>query len=278
MRRRAMNWFSRAFIGCAAAILGCSIALGQQPNPAPSATVPSDQSQSSSSSATSSSSSTSAPRFWGNPDPNAQVTVLENTLIRVMTTAPISARTTRQGEPLLFTFNEDVVVDGVLIVPRGATLRGTVLQSRKAGRLSGSPDLILELDSLDFGGRSYPIYTYQFKAVGTSKTQPTEAKIRDGAVIGAIAGAALSGSAHGETTGAGKLAGMGTGAALGAGVGTAVAAVTPGPVLTIPAESQIDFYLSSPISVRPATAAEAARLSQGLHAGGPVLYVRGDTP
>jgi hypothetical protein len=174
--------------------------------------------------------------------------------------------------------NEDVVVDNFLIVPRGATLHGTVVQSRKAGKLTGSPDLILKLVSLDFGGRSYPLYTYQFKVEGISKTAPTENKIKGGAVIGAIAGAAFDGSAKGETTGAGKLAGMGTGAAIGAGVGTIVSAATPGPVAVIPAESQIDFYLSSPISVVPVSAQEAARLSQGLHAGGPVLYVRGQTP
>jgi hypothetical protein len=69
---------------------------------------------------------------------------------------------------------------------------------------------------------------------------------------------------------------MGTGDALGAGVGTSVSAVTPGPVLSIPAESQMDFYLASPFSVVPVSEKEARQLSQGLHAGGPVLYVRGD--
>ena len=79
-------------------------------------------------------------------------------------------------------------------------------------------------------------------------------------------------------TATGKLAGIGTGAAVGAGVSAAVAAVTPGPIVTIPAESQIDFYLSLPISVVPVNVQEAARLSQGLHHGGPALYVRGETP
>jgi hypothetical protein len=63
---------------------------------------------------------------------------------------------------------------------------------------------------------------------------------------------------------------------VGAGVGTMVSAATPGPALTIPAEAQMDFYLASPISVAPVSAKEAARLAQGLHLGGPVLYVRED--
>ncbi len=233
-------------------------------------------SQSSSSSEFSSSSP--QPKFWTSSDPNAQVTVLENTLIRVMNNAPLSTRETRERAPLSFLLSEDVVVDGVLIVPRGATVHGTVADTRQAGALTGSAKLVLKLTSLEMGGRSYPLYTYPLTVEGASKTKPTENKVKGGAVIGAIAGAAFSGSANGAATATGKLAGAGTGAALGAGVGTAISAATPGPVVTIPAESQMDFYLASPISVVPVTQKEAERLSKGLYPGGPVLYVRGETP
>jgi hypothetical protein len=54
--------------------------------------------------------------------------------------------------------------------------------------------------------------------------------------------------------------------------------VTPGPVIDLPAEWQIDFYLASPISVVPVSRREAERLSEGLYSGGPVLYVRGERP
>jgi hypothetical protein len=67
-------------------------------------------------------------------------------------------------------------------------------------------------------------------------------------------------------------------AAIGAGVGTMVSAATPGPSVTIPVESQMDFYLASPISVMPVSAKETAQFAQEYHHGGPVLYVRGDTP
>jgi hypothetical protein len=105
-----------------------------------------------------------------------------------------------------------------------------------------------------------------FKVEGTSKTKPTETKVKGGALIGALVRGAFSGSAKGETT------------AVGAGVGTMVSAATPGPSVAIPAESQIDFYLASPISVVPVSGKEAARLVQEYRRGGPVLYVRGDTP
>ena len=179
---------------------------------------------------------------------------------------------------MLFTLSGDVIVNGVLIIPCGTAVHGTLVESRQSGALTGAPDLVMQLTDLDFGGHNYPLYTYPVKVVGTSKTKPTETKIKGGAVIGAVVGGIFSGSAKGGPTGVGKLAGMGTGAAVGAGVGTAVSAATPGPVLRIPAESEMDFYLSSPISVVPVSRKEAQHLSEGLHRGGPVLYVRGETP
>lgn len=218
-----------------------------------------------------SSSSGTASRFWSSNDPNAQVTVLENTMIRVMNNEPLSTRATPKDARLSFTLSEDVVVDGVLIIPRGALFHGTVIESRQAGTLTGKPDLILQLTSLDLAGRTYPLYTYRLKVIGASKTKPTLTQVRDGAIVGAAIGGI-------EASAGGKLSSVGTGAAIGGGVGVTVAAASPSPVVAIPAESQMDFYLAMPISVVPATAEETARLSQGLHLGGPVLYVRGETP
>jgi hypothetical protein len=210
------------------------------------------------------------------------VTVLEDTRLSVITNAPIRSARIYAGEPLVFTLEEDVLVDGLLVIPRGATLRGTVVEVRKAGKLTGSPDLILKLVSLELGGRNYPLYCYEFRVDGTSKTPPTLTKVRTGASIGTVIGAVVGGSrgeyVNGTPSVVGTLAGMGAGAGVGGGVGTVVAAASPGPVIDIPAESQIDFYLASPIAVTPVSRREAARLSEGLYSGGPVLYVRGVRP
>jgi hypothetical protein len=208
--------------------------------------------------------------------PKAPVTVLEDTLIRVMTNESVNSKRAEQGTPVLFTVSEDVVIGDVLAIPRGSIVHGTVIRSKKAGVLTGSPELTLKLVSLNLGGRSYPLYTYQFKVTGTSKTKPTEAKALRGAYLGAAVGS-ISNPRMGRT-GAGRAASMGTDAGIGAGVGTLVSAATPGPGIWIPSESQVDFYLAAPVTVTPVSAKEAARLAQGLHSGGPTLYVRGDTP
>ena len=152
-------------------------------------------------------------------------------------------------------------------------VRGTVIESKKAGRLTGSPELALQLTSLELGGRSNPLDSYQFKVKGTSKTRPTENKVIRGAYVGALVGA-MTVSKGG--TDAGHAAAVGTDAAIGAGVGAAVSAATSSPGIWIPSEAEVDFYLATPVTVMPVSAKEAARLAQGLHSGGPNLYLRSD--
>ena len=205
------------------------------------------------------------------------VTVLEDTLVRVRTIEPINSKRAKDGTPVLFTVSESVYVGDLPAIPRGATVHGIVIESKKAGRLTGSPELALKLVSLDLGGRNYSLDTYQFKVKGTSKTQPTEKKVLTGAYVGALVGS-LRYNKTGETTAAYRAANTATLAAIGAGVGTAVSAASPGPGSLIPSEAQLDFYLAAPVTVTPVSAKEAARLVQGLHPGGPSLYVRGDTP
>lgn len=126
------------------------------------------------------------------------------------------------------------------------------------------------------GGRSYPLYTYQFRVQAAGKPSPAVNNV-GGAEVGALTGTIVS-AKKGDTTAVEKLKNIGGGAAVGAGVGTLVSAMTPGPELKLPVESQMDFYLASPISVVPVSPDEAARLSQALPRNGPTLFVEGDTP
>jgi hypothetical protein len=225
--------------------------------------------------------SSSQPLAFAGQAPQGPVTVKEETLLRVLTTESINSKQTKDGASLTFTLCEDVLVGDELAIPRGATVRGVVLKSKKAGMLTGSPELTLKLTSLELGGRDYPLFTYRFAVKGTSKTRPTEVKAIRGAYSGAIVGSFVSGISSKGVVSANdtnRAVSMTAGAALGAGVGTAVSAATPGPGIWIPSEAQVDFFLAAPVTVVPVSAREAARLGQGLPSGGPVLYLRGETP
>ena len=240
-----------------------------------SARAPQSTNESSSSSAISANPQSGEVRTVDPDGKHSAITVPENTPLRVMNNQPISSRMTKPDTLLSFIVNQDVIIDGLLVIPCGATARGSIVNTQKAGVLTGSTQLIFELSALEFGGQSYPLYTYQFKVTGASKTVPTKTKIKTGAVAGAIvmvAGSIASNHSTAKTPGAAV-----TGAALGAGVGTAVAAASPAPIVSIPAESEMVFVLSSPVAVVPIDAKEAARLARGMKPGGPVLYVRDDT-
>jgi hypothetical protein len=115
------------------------------------------------------------------------ITGLEDKTMQVMTDAPISSRTTKAGAKLPVTVTQDVVVDGILVIPCGARVYGTVAAAKQCGRLTGASSLTLKLTELDLDGRTYPLYTPAFKVVGQSKTRPTANKVAIGAAVGALA-------------------------------------------------------------------------------------------
>jgi hypothetical protein len=205
------------------------------------------------------------------------ITVLEDTPLQVITDALISSRTTKEGAKLPFTVTRDVVVDGILVIPCGARVYGTVVSAKQAGRLTGASNLTLELTELDLDGKTYPLYTPPFKVVGQSKTRPTVNKAAAGAAVGALAMDVHTQRVDGTVQKGARLRADGIAAGLGAGVGTAIAASSPPSIALIPAESQMEFTLTSPIAVFPVDQRTAFRLAQGMHHGGPVLYIRGES-
>jgi hypothetical protein len=202
-----------------------------------------------------------APRY---EQANGPLTLLPGTLLQLRTAEPVDNKKAADGTPVQFTVIQDVVLNGMLAIPRGATVHGVVTETKKSGELAGSPELALTLTSLDLGGQSYPLDTDQFKVKGPNKAGRTVGNAFGGAVLGTIIGCAV-----------GRGPGCAIGAGAGAAAGTAATAATPGPNIWIPAEALVTFHLKSPITVNPVSQQEAARLAQGLYPGGPSLYRRG---
>jgi hypothetical protein len=74
--------------------------------------------------------------------------VLEDTPLQLITGVLISSRTTKADARLPFTVTRDVVVDGVLVIPCGATVYGTIVAAKQAGLLVGASSLTLQLTEL----------------------------------------------------------------------------------------------------------------------------------
>jgi hypothetical protein len=205
------------------------------------------------------------------------ITVLENTPLQLRNEMPISSRSTREGAKVSFTVTRDVVVEGVLTIPCGATVYGTVVSAKQAGRLVGASNLTLQLTTLNLDGKSYPLYTVPFKVRGESKTRPTMTKISTGAAVGAAAMDSHIVTADSHPQGEVRARSDAIAAGIGAGVGTTVAASPPPSIAMIPAEAEMEFTLASPIAVYPVDQRTAARLADGMHHGPPALYVRGES-
>ena len=196
--------------------------------------------------------------------PTGPVTIPQGTILQVRTAESLDSKRAKEGTPLEFTVIRDVAVNGVLAIPRGATVHGVVTGTRNSGELSGSAELALGLSSLELGGRSYPLDSDQFKVQGPNKAGHTAGNIIGGALLGAIIGGAAGGGG-----------GAAIGAAAGGTVGTAASAASSGPRAWIPAEALVTFHLNTPVTVDPVSQQEASRLAQGLYPGGPSLYRRG---
>jgi hypothetical protein len=198
--------------------------------------------------------------------PRGPVTVPQGTSIQVRTNGPVDSKRARGGEPIDFTVIQDVAFDGVLAIPRGATVHGVIAEVKQPekGSLTGSNELALELTSLELMGRSYPLQSDMFKVKGPGKGARSAGNVVGGALIGAIIGGAIG---HGE--------GAAIGAVAGGGAGAAASAASSGPGVWIPAEALVSFHLAIPVTVQPVSPQEAMRLAQGLTPGGPNLYRRG---
>lgn len=152
----------------------------------------------------------------------------------------------------------DVVAGGSIAIPRGATIRGTVVDVHKAGDFKGKGELKLQLTQMDLGGKTYPIATDFWWHQGADKTGNTVGNTVGLGAMGALIGA---------------VAGGGVGAAVGAGVGgvagLGVSSVSGKGEAVLPPEAIISFHLTQPADVTTVSQAELNRLGSGLPAGGP---------
>jgi hypothetical protein len=201
--------------------------------------------------------------------PREPVQLAKGTLLKVRSSEPLDSKKAKPGTPVEFTVVRDVYAAGVLAVPRGATVRGEIIDVKKAGALEGHAELALKLDSLELGGKSYQLDSDPFEVKSPNKAGRTAGNAFGGALLGAIIGGAVGG---------------GSGAAIGAGAGavggTAATAATPGPRIWIPAEALMDFHLNTPVTVTPVSSQEAMRLAANAPPPSqrPTLYRRGYYP
>ena len=182
------------------------------------------------------------------PPPPKKFTIDQGTQLTVRLVDPIDSEKNQTGDTFHATLNAPLSSDGEEAVPAGVEVVGHLVEVKSAGKFAGQSDVVMQLDSLSFGGRTYNIQTDQYSKKGSSRGKNTATKVGAGAAIGGIIGALAGG---------GK--GAAIGAAAGAGVGGGVQAATKGQQIKFPSETVLNFTLQQPVTVVQAVPANDNR-------------------
>ncbi|CAN5500629.1 hypothetical protein BH10ACI4_BH10ACI4_36600 [soil metagenome] len=194
---------------------------------------------------------------YGAQQAGIPVTIPNGSMIRIRINEGLDSNHTQPGSVFDGTVVNDVVAEGSVAIPRGATVQGTVVDTKAAGSLKGRGEIVLQLTQVTLGGRVFPIVSNQWSSVGPDKTGRTVGNAIGLGAMGALIGA---------------VAGGGPGAAIGAGVGgvagLGASAASGGGQAWIPSEAIITFHLVQPGQVATVSQAEMDRLGYGVPAGG----------
>jgi hypothetical protein len=169
------------------------------------------------------------------PAPIATV-VPSETRVRVSISETLSAKRNNVGDSFSGVLSEPLRTrSGGSVFKRGTRVSGTVVAAKGQGRFKGAGDLGIELTSI----AGIPVHTSAYEQVAKGKGKRTAVLAGGGTGLGAIIGGIAGG-------GKGAL----IGGLAGAGAGTAGSAFTGNKDVVIPAESNITFRLTSPLTVR----------------------------
>jgi hypothetical protein len=165
----------------------------------------------------------------GTAPSSGPVTVPAGTMLMVKFAKPVSTASHPEGSTFQVVLEQDLVVDGVKVAAKGASVYGKVVSARGGKRL-GAQYLKVSLTGLSINNRNVPIETDVFGVEGgRGKTARTVG-------AGALIGAAADGS---------------DGAAKGAAVGGALALLGPGSHVQFPVGTIMEVPLMNAVTVSP---------------------------
>jgi len=80
-------------------------------------------------------------------DDKLEATIPDGTELTVVTTDEISSKTATEGDPLTFKVEEDVKVNGIVVIAKDTIVKGVVSNAEKSGRMGRSGKLGIRVES-----------------------------------------------------------------------------------------------------------------------------------
>lgn len=173
------------------------------------------------------------------PERRPAITVPAGTKINVRLTQTIEVDASQAGQVFKAIIDDPVMLNGSTVIPRGATAMLQAVNVQQSGTMKGSDKITLKMNAFSFGGQVYEVATSYVESKGKGEGKKSARKIGGGAGLGGIIGG---------------IAGGGEGAAIGAlvgGVAGAAMSASGQEHLKLPAETRLQFQLSSAVNVRP---------------------------
>lgn len=185
------------------------------------------------------------------------ITLPAGTWVTMRLNEPLSSDRNQTGDAFTGTLLEPIIVNGILIARRGATVQGIVTEAQKAGRVSGVSHLKLELSGLQLAdGRQAQVKTKLIDRKGNTSYG------RDAFAIGATTatGAAIGAGVNGGV-------GAGVGAAAGLVVSTIGVMLTRGRPTIVGPETPLTFSMETPLTLDNSQQAFRYASQQDYNAG-----------
>lgn len=173
------------------------------------------------------------------PQPVPQVlTIPAGTDVPVRISETLDTGKTQSNTPFHGVLSSDLIVNGLVAIPRGSSILGRVIESKDATHFKGNSELSLELTQVTAQRKQLTLITVPLVRQGQARGKNTAEKAGGGALLGTLIGA-LAGGGKGALIGA----------LAGAGAGTAANTVTRGQQVNIPSETILHFQLKDPVQV-----------------------------
>jgi hypothetical protein len=182
-----------------------------------------------------------------------KLTVPSGTRLAVVLENGISTRSAKAGDSLYFLTAFPVTQNNRIVIPVGSYLRGSLLESKRPGRVKGRGEFRLRLESLIFpNGYTVDLLAAPRSAdTGGKETTDSEGKVTGsggkGKDVGTVATTTATGAGIGAIAGGGKGAGIGAG--IGGLIGLGAILFTRGPDAELPRGSTLDIEIERDLTL-----------------------------
>jgi hypothetical protein len=185
--------------------------------------------------------------------PGKKLVVPPGTRLAVVLENGISTRAAKAGDSLYFHTAFPLTQNNQVVIPVGSYLRGSLLESKRPGRIKGHGEFRMRLESLILpNGYTVDLLAAPRSAdTGGKETTDSEGKVTGeggkGKDVGTVATTTATGAGIGAIAGGGKGAGIGAG--IGGLVGLGAILLTRGPEAQLPRGTTLDIVLERELTL-----------------------------